>query len=75
MHHEIHRHRVHDDLVEFDAVVFVGDRASDVEEKSLRELQDVRLVDERDFLAAVLYGVVERVANDALRADAGNQGD
>ena len=44
------------------------DHAADVEEEALRVLEDVRLVDERDLLAAVRDRVLERVADDALRA-------
>jgi hypothetical protein len=41
----------------------------------LRHLEDVGLVDDRDFLAAMLAGVLEGVADDALGADAGDDGD
>ena len=52
------------------ARVVARDHAPGVEEQPLRELEDVRLVDERDLLAAVLHRVVERVADDALRPGA-----
>ena len=47
--------------------VLLRDLLADVEKEALRVLQDVRLVDERDFLATVCDGVLERIANDALR--------
>ena len=71
MQHEVHRHRVDDALLELDAArVVARDHAAGVEKQSLRELQDVRLVDERHLLAVVLHRVLERVAHDALRPGA-----
>ena len=56
LQHELHRHRVDDALLELDAArVLARDLAADVEEESLRVLEDVRLVDERDLLAPVLH--------------------
>ena len=40
----------------------------DGQEKPIRELHDVRLVDRGHFLAAVVQGVAERVADDLLRS-------
>ena len=55
--------------------VLARDHPPHVEEQSLRVLQDVRLVDERHLLAAVLLRVVERVPDDALRAGARDERD
>ena len=69
MEHEVHRHRVDDALLELDASrIVTRDHAALVEEESLRELENVRLVHERHLATAVLHGVVERVPDDPLRA-------
>ena len=50
--------------------VLARDVPAGLEEEPLRELQDVRLVDDGDLLPAVREGVLEGVADDALGAGA-----
>jgi hypothetical protein len=57
--HELHRHVVHDPVVELDVRVLRGDGAGGVEEEAVRVLHDVRLVHRRELAAAVLADVVE----------------
>jgi hypothetical protein len=72
--HELHRHRVDDLRLELDApLVLARHLAPHVEEEPLRELEDVRLVDQRDLPPPVRHRVLEGVADDALRAEAGDE--
>ena len=74
----LHGHVVNDLVLELDVAVFLADLASDFEEESGELLEDVRLVDDGDLLAAVRSGVVESEATDALhgvaRVDADGHG-
>ena len=64
--HQLHGAVVDDDVVELDVGVALRDLAPDLQEQPRGHLEDVRLVDERDPLAAVGARVFEREANDAV---------
>ena len=66
LHHELHARGVDDALVVGDVRMRAGDLANAVEEQAVAELHDVRLVDRRDLLAAVLFRVREGEGRDAL---------
>ena len=71
--HELHAHVVDDPVLEFDVGVRLGDLAADFEEEAVGELEDVRLVDARDLLPAVLPGVLEGVLDDPLAPGDGDR--
>jgi hypothetical protein len=73
--HQLHAGGIDDHVVVLDVGILGGDLLGDFEEQAVGHLEDVGLVDDGDFLAAKLAGVLEGVADDALGAKAGDDGD
>ena len=73
--HQLHAGGIDDDVIALDVGELLGDLFADLQKQAIRHLEDVGLVDDRDLLATVLARVLEGVADDALRAVAGDDGD
>src|SRR6185503_20430717 len=72
-HHQLHGGVVDNHVVGFDpAFVFLGDGAAHLEKQSAHHFQDIGLVYDGNFAAAVLHGVLEGVADDSLAATPGD---
>ncbi len=70
VHHQLHRQRVHDDVVRLEVRVVARDVVEALEEEPVGELHDVRLVSAGDPLGSLLPCDLEGIAMDLLAAGA-----
>ncbi len=70
--HQLHRHIIHNPLLELDVGISRCHTAGRFEEEPIAELQNIGLMDDGNLAAAFPAGVFKSIADNPLRRTAGN---